>query len=261
MAKTYKKIGGTWYPIKKIFKRISGAWSEVKKLYKKVSGTWQVVHSGAYEYTFTANASNVNFATLIGSSAVANNTDFIITINSGVTLSGTVGVAGANNASTAFATGNVGTRVCKNSQYTDGRTHSFSYSAIPNTVWSGKEYYTGNGGTGGTGATALDISGMSGKKITIINNGTIVGGTGGNGGIGAAQVRNYNTVTIGGLLCGAGRARLCGISGSGGSGGSGLNNGANTVSVTGNSPINGTTGVAGAYGWAAVEDGAYDGCG
>ncbi len=81
MAKTYKKISGTWYPIKKIYKRISGAWGEVKKLYKKVSGTWQVVHSGAYEYTFTANASNVDFAALIGTSAVANNTDFLITVN------------------------------------------------------------------------------------------------------------------------------------------------------------------------------------
>ena len=33
MAKTYKKISGSWYPIKKIFKRISGSWYEIKKLY------------------------------------------------------------------------------------------------------------------------------------------------------------------------------------------------------------------------------------
>ena len=233
MAKTYKKISGTWYPIKKIFKRIGGTWSEIKKLYKKVNGTWQVVHTGAYEYTFTANASNVNFATLIGAAAVANNTDFIITINAGVTLSGTVGVAGANNASTAFAFGNVGTRVCKDSAYADGRTRSIPYSSCPQgAVYA--DYYTGNGGTGGNGSIALDLSGMSGKNITIINNGVIQGGNGGIGGIGAIQARASDIVTFVGCSCGLPRYRICGTSGNG---------------------------VAGAYGWSAYESGAYDMCG
>lgn len=96
MAKTYKKISGTWYPIKKIFKRISGAWSEIKKLYKKVSGTWQVVHSGAAEYTFTASyTGTVTLATLLDAATISANTDFIINVPAGMTITGPAGAAGA----------------------------------------------------------------------------------------------------------------------------------------------------------------------
>ena len=249
MAKTYKKISGTWYPIKKIYKRISGAWSEVKKLYKKVSGTWQVVHSGAYEYTFTANTSNVDFAALIGASAVADNTDFIITVNSGVTISGTVGTTGANNNSDTLVAGSVGTRTCNNSQYADGRAVSVTYNSNAETINSlaytkYAKYYTGNGGTGGTGNDALNLSGLSGKNITIINNGTIIGGNGGAGGMGAKNARVQATA------CDYLYQRACGIGGSGGTGGSGIYNpNGNSITMVGNSASNGSTGASGANGW------------
>jgi len=255
MAKTYKKISGTWYPIKKIFKRISGTWSEVKKLYKKVSGIWQVVHSGAYEYTFTANASNVDFATLIGAANVSNYTDFKITVNSGVTISGTTGTTGANNNSDTLATGSVGTRICTNSQWADGRTVSLNYdvhadgSSLGATLYS--TYYTGTGGTGGTGNHALNLSGLSGKNITIINSGTIIGGIGGAGGMGAKNARAY----VGNFQsqC-VNFARACALGGSGGSGGYGISNpNGNILSVTGNSASNGSTGAAGAFGWDYFE--------
>lgn len=248
MAKTYKKISGTWYPIKKIFKRISGTWSEVKKLYKKISGTWQVVHSGAYEYTFTANASNVNFATLIGATAVANNDEFIITVNSGVTISGTNGVTGANNNSDTYVAGSVGTRVCKDSVH-NGAAISLTYNIYASKYSQYKYYFTGTGGTGGGGNIALDLSGMSGKKVTIINNGTILGGNGGNGGMGSKNVKSYGSVS-----CGE-QNKACALGGNGGSGGSGVNNGSNTVSISGNSPITGSSGVGGGYGWDFVDTG------
>lgn len=223
MAKTYKKISGTWYPIKKIYKRISGAWSEVKKLYKKVSGTWQVVHSSVYEYTFTANASNVDFATLIGASAVANNTDFKITINSGVMISGTDGVAGANNTSKAYLIGNV-VRACLGTD-----AGAFYYP----------QYFTGNGGNGGNGNIALSFAGMSGKNITIVNNGTIRGGNGGSGGCGASDYAGFSAGS------GAAKAHItCGISGSAGSGNVAIYNpNGNAISISANSPINGSSGI------------------
>lgn len=259
MAKTYKKISGTWYPIKKIFKRISGSWYEVKKLYKKVSGTWQLVHTGVFEYTFSANASNVDFATLIGASNVANYTDFKITINSGITVSGTDGITGANNSSAVTAIGNAGTRTCRDSITTAGTIKSFSYTNYPANSVQYRRYHTGNGGTGGNGNVALSFSGMSGKNISVINNGTIRGGNGGNGGMGALQVRTSTIEEINDVGCGA-YSIVCGLNGSAGNGGLAIANGTNTVNISGNSPINGSGGAVASTPWAKFNQ-ETSGCG
>jgi len=251
MAKTYKKISSTWYPIKKIFKRISGTWSEVKKLYKKASGTWQVVHSSAYEYTFTANAANVDFATLIGASNVANNTEFKITINSGVTIYGTNGVVGANNGSMSNIHGAFGARYCYATWCAGYMTVYYDVirDALCEASYTYASYYfTGNGGTGSNGNNAISFAGMSGKTITITNNGAIIGGNGGAGGMGASlATANYPTGIAGGY------GMACALGGAGGVGASAIVNGSNTVSVLNNQPIQGNNGATGPNGHSVVN--------
>lgn len=246
MAKTYKKISGTWYPIKKIFKRISGTWNEVKKLYKKISGTWQVVHSGAVEYTFVSSITATDANGILLSSYVnpTSSDEFIITINSGVVLSGSDGVQGANNASSAYATYYAGATACKDSLYTDGRLVNHNAGTLIR--------FSGTGGNGGNGNPALNLSGFGGKKVTIINNGTLRGGNGGNGGQGALTSRDV--VTIGSTI-------LCASSGNGGTGGLGLYNPSGaTIVLQGNTPINGTNGTYGVYGWTRYAQACSGGC-
>lgn len=217
MAKTYKKISGTWYPIKKIFKNIGDTWSEVKKLYQKSSGTWQVVHSGALEYTFAGSiTATVSTGILLSDYVNPSLADeFVITVNNGVTLSGMKGTVGAQGAQGAYG---VFMSNCHGSWY-----------------WTG-----GNGGNGGRGGKGIDFTGFSGKKITFINNGTIKGGDGGNGGNG------------GGFWTPTGYG--CGVeySGCGGSGGSGevwsTNSAIATVTLSPNAPVSGSAGSAGLHG-------------
>lgn len=220
MAKTYKKISGAWYPIKKIFERISGTWREIKKLYKKVSGTWMQVHSGALEYTFGTSITATSSTGILLSNYVnpASADEFVITINSGVSLIGKSGVTGATGATASCATMMAN---CRGSQYGNG----------------------GNGGTGGTGYPAIDFTGFSGKKVTFVNNGTIKGGNGGNGGKGGVSFTapNYSLH----LSCG----------GAGGAGGVWYygNDGVTITwsSGTAYSGSTGSTGSAGANGFAS----------
>lgn len=214
MAKIYKKISGTWYPIKKIFKRIDGAWSEIKKLYKKVNGTWKVVHSGAYEYTFTGSIT-AGSSTGIPLSNYINPTladEFIITVNSGVILMGING-----------GTGSTGTS-----------TPAYNVGIAPTA-----------GGTGIVGGYCIDFTGFGGKKITFVNNGTIKGGNGGNGGNGG---KGYETFCSGILWNGA----IGGAGGAGGE--YAYNPNSATLVFSNIAPINGSSGLTGATGGRTYEN-------
>lgn len=220
MAKTYKKISGTWTPIKYIWKNIGGTWTKLKKAYKKVSGTWQQVYSGTVYYTFTSSIT-ATATTGIPLSSYVNPDDadeFVITVNSGVVLSGKTGTTGAHgfNNTDARSINN-----CHGTQYGNG----------------------GNGGTGGTGYYGIDFTGFSGKTVNITNNGTIKTGNGGNGGNGGnaysdGSAGNDCVPTYGG----------CG--GAGGAGGStwNYNSSGVTINVSGNSPTTGTVGATGTAG-------------
>ena len=228
MAKTYKKINGTWQPIKYIWKNINGTWTKLKKGYKKVSGTWQVVYAASeVKYTFTTSITASTSTGILLKSYVnpADADEFIITVNSGVTLSGragSTGPAGVNGGGYNTMCGNMRT----NCHGTNGRG------------------YGGNGGSGGAGGYGIDFTGFSGKKITIINNGTIKGGNGGNGGKGGDCAPNQGPTG-----CVMGSYKYGGCGGSGGSGGAwGYNTNGVTISVSGNAPTSGASGASGASG-------------
>lgn len=210
MPKTYKNIGGTWYPIKKIYTKISNSWLEIKKLYKNVSGTWRIVHNSAVEYTFSGSiTASASTGILLSNYVSPSSADvFNITINSGVVLSGKTGAngaAGANSSSiSSWVTNCKGTR-------------------------NGSGY---NGNAGGNGGYGIDLTGFGGKTINFINYGTIKGGNGGNGGNG-----------------GYSWSYCYGDPGCGGAGGNGnvpfYNPNGAIVNITGNSSVNGSAGSTG----------------
>lgn len=198
----YKNVSGTWKSILNLFTNVSGAWRQVGTLYKRVAGVWKPIHKETYVYTFTANASNVNFATLVGSTIYNRYTNFRVIVNSGVTVSGTNGTTGATGACST------------------------------------------NGGIGGAGNYALNFSGMSGKTIAVVNNGTIRGGNGGTGGQGGAACACGYVGCTENCRC-EDVTQNAGYGGAGGAGQTGIYNGTNTVTVTGNAAISGTTGATG----------------
>ncbi len=227
MPKTYKNVGGTWKPIKKVFTKIAGAWVEAKKVYKKVAGSWAVVHTSAIEYTFTSSITASTSTGILLSSYVnpASGDVFNITINAGVTLSGVNGATGADGA--------VG-----------------SYDTVSN-CHSTNPGNGSNGAGGAAGGYCLNLTGFGGKTVNIINNGIIKGGNGGAGGNGGSATAVSVDVCLGNSHddnsysgtayagCGAG----------GGTGGMWLNNPAptSTVNISGISPINGSDGPSGGY--------------
>ncbi|MDD2909276.1 MAG: Hint domain-containing protein [Candidatus Gracilibacteria bacterium] len=247
MGKTYAKVTGVWREITRKYVKVSGVWRNVVKAYQKVAGTWREIFSynTGFSYTFTANAQNVDFAALIGPANVAAYSTFNIIVNPGVTISGTSGVAGANNSSTTEVAGNVGTRTCYSAYYGDLRNYSYNqYTAGSGTGYN--FYFTGNGGNGGNGNSAFYFNGMSGKTINIINNGTIIGGNGGNGGLGARLVRTPIK------SCGwcTKNQTACALPGSGGIGGQAFYNpNGNIINFSGNSPLSGNNGSIGGYSW------------
>jgi len=158
-AKTYKKVGGTW------------TWYKLKKVYKKVGGTWQVVHTGTIAYTFTSSITASTSTGILLSSYVnpALGTDFKITVNSGVILSGMTGVTGA----TCGAAGTAG-----------GTGIDFSGFSGKNIIFINNGIIKGgNGGNGATGCTGITYS--SGDSCCPgACYSTNVGGPGGAGGAG-----------------------------------------------------------------------------
>lgn len=222
MAKTYKKIAGVWTPIKKIFKNIAGTWTEVKKAYKKVDGVWKQVHSGATEFTFSSSITATASTGILLSSYVNPNSsdEFIITVNSGVNLLGKTGTTGTNGSNLGSCNFWTSVSNCRGKYYGQGT----------------------NGGTGGVGGKAIDLTGFSGKTVTINNSGTIKGGTGGKGG-------NGGNALSGGYACGSQITSYGGCGGAGGVGGVALYGTAGvTLTVTGNAVKTGNTGASGSAG-------------
>lgn len=185
----------------------AGIWKDVKEQWKNVDGTWKSVYTSVKTYTFTS--SLLLQTNLLSSFVDPNSSDvFEITINAGVTLSGPKGSTGS--------TGSNGT---------NGIGHPTGYP----------------GGTGGAGGYVLDLNGFSGKTITFINNGTIIGGAGGTGGRGGNAGK-----------WGSGTSTTYYSGGAGGNGGGGAwpfkNTSGVTKSVTINSTQRGSTGSTGANG-------------
>lgn len=143
-----------------------------KVVYNGITG-----FSKGFSYVFSANTSNVNFATLIGATNVNNNTTFNITINAGVTLSG-------SNGSDAYSDGG-GCSCWMQGGYDEYGNYTGDV-CCPGYDIPGNYYPATNG------LPAIDFSGMSGKTINIINNGTIRGGNGGVGGGLGALALNYS---------------------------------------------------------------------
>lgn len=185
----------------------SGTWKDVKEQWKNVDGTWESVYTSVKTYTFAFD--QLNQTTLLSYFVDPSSSDvFEITINSGITLSGIQGSTGS--------TGSNGT---------NGIGHPTGYP----------------GGTGGTGNATIDLAGFSGKTITFINNGTIIGGKGGTGGRGGNAGK-----------WGSGTSTTYYSGGAGGNGGGGglafKNTSGVTKSVTINSTQQGSTGSKGANG-------------
>lgn len=219
----FVNVSGTWKTVKKVFTNISGTWKEAKTMFANISGTWKKVHSGVASYTFTSNSigSTLTLASLFDAATIAANTDFAITVPAGITVQGPTGAVGANGS---------------------GFTCSTTCAKHHCTRWFNP------GGAGGVGGNAFNFSGVAGKNISIINNGTVKGGAGGKGGKGANPYFERTDC----CYDEQGGSRWCyayaGAGGAGGAGGGALTTGSNTVTVIGTAVANGVTGAAGAAG-------------
>lgn len=218
MAKTYKKISGAWYGIKKIFIKITSGWVEVKKVFKNVGGGWVMTHQNAIDFTFGGSITASAFTGIPLSAYInpASADTFNITLNGGVLFSGVYGGDGGAGANVW----------CLNS--------------------SGQ---CTNGGNGGAGGYGIDFTGFAGKTINLYNYGTIKGGNGGNGGPGGNGVAQTS--------CGFCSVYGC-PGGNGGPGGAPYyNNGGVAINIIVNAGgiINGYNGAAGPSGTTGIDDG------
>lgn len=46
MPKIYRKVNGSWVPIKRIYRKVSGSWSPFRTVYRKINGFWYLVFAG-----------------------------------------------------------------------------------------------------------------------------------------------------------------------------------------------------------------------
>lgn len=91
----FSNVSGTWKKVSKVFNNVSGTWREAKALYANVSGTWKQLHSSAAQFTFASSpvwARSITLADMFDATTIANNTDFVITVNAGCTVSTNTGV-------------------------------------------------------------------------------------------------------------------------------------------------------------------------
>ncbi len=188
-----------------------------------ISTIWNVTTKNIIYYTFTSSitATSTNGILLSNYIDPASADEFVITVNSGVTLSGKAGANGANGASVASCN---------------------SYANNCN----GQLYGSGTDGTSASsGGYGIDFTGFSGKIITIINNGIIKGGDGGIGGAGGPAIPN----------CGTDCHAFTQLGGCGGAGASGNLWNYNSAGITllGDSGISGSNGAAGAAGASATH--------
>lgn len=185
MAKMFKKVNGVWKPLT-LSKNMDGTFKKIKKAFRKIDGVWRPIHSGVVEFTFASSITATTPTGILLSNYIDPNSadEFVITVNSGVTLSGmtgTTGAAGYNNTKYALVSN------CHGTNYGSG----------------------GNGGNGEVGGYPLNFTGFETKKVTIVNNGVLKGGSGGKGGNGGAPNLYY-------LGCGDSAYGGCG--GAGGAG-------------------------------------------
>ena len=105
MAKMFKKVNGVWKPLT-LSKNIDGTFKKIKKVFRKIDGVWRPIHSGVVEFTFASSITATTPTGILLSDYIDPNSadEFVITVNSGVTLSGmtgTTGAAGYNNTNCA----------------------------------------------------------------------------------------------------------------------------------------------------------------
>ncbi|EPJ48897.1 MAG: hypothetical protein OFPI_27220 [Osedax symbiont Rs2] len=117
-------------------------------------------------FTIPSNLTKVTLASLIDPNSAG---VFIITVDHITTLRGAVGETGTTGATGPTGSNN-GTRIRTGNSRATGR--------------GGVGGVGLKGGTGGTGGWAIDLAGFSGKKVTILNIGSIISGQGGMGGKG-----------------------------------------------------------------------------
>lgn len=182
MSKEIIKIAGVWKPVIP-FVKVAGVWKKPDS-FIKVAGVWKKSTVTKATYTFKSSiTASATTGILLSSYIDPNSADeFDIIINSGVTLRGRTGNAGGNGAGGA-----------------DGTRRSNCRQS--NTYGAG-----GNGGRGGSGYGCFNLTGFSGKKVNLIVNGTIIGGTGGRGGRGGNYYPSYAVMYSDSIYGGCGGA-------------------------------------------------------
>lgn len=160
------KVGGAWTDTKPHVK-VSGTWSKVKKAYTKVGGSWETSYE--YESVYTLNT-GVQVGTIDFDALVLDRYHNVrVVVPSGATL------VAPSTSTYAVKT---------------GTSHNAKITLENNGVIYGRGGDGGNGGyrvdsqnqpdpeDGFNGGSAIFVE----SNITVINNGTILGGAGGGGG-------------------------------------------------------------------------------
>lgn len=159
----YVNNSSTWTPPKAIYVKNSGSWASAKNVYINDSGFWYPMFT---TYAITASSSNLNLYTALGSPTSP--ITAVVTINSGVTISGGSSASYALNI-TGFPSGSL--------------IYLVNNGTIVGKGGNGGARVSGAGGQGASkpglpGGTAI----YTRNTLYIENNGTIAGGGGGGGG-------------------------------------------------------------------------------
>jgi len=189
-------------------------------------------------FTIPSNITQANLASLIDPNSAS---IFFITIDHNTTLRGGQGIQGTMG--------------------TQGSTGYLGGNFPPLYGKGGPGGAGGKAGNGSVGGWAINLAGFAGKKVKIINNGSITGGPGGNGGTGGTggtggEGMEHGTVLEGdNRWCGYRDGKPGGTGGPGGAGGIAAGGGDAIVNaegvnliLTGNPLSNGTIGTPGAKG-------------
>lgn len=153
----------------------------VRELFEKPSGRITMSNgygkSNVFYYTFSTNATNVDLSATLISAGWNADSEVVVTINSGVYISGTSTSNPALLVTNSFPKG----ITLNNNGYIIG---------MGGAGGNGSNYYSSGGGSGGTDGGAGGTAFKTLAAITVVNNGTIAGGGGGGGG-GRAGITPY----------------------------------------------------------------------
>jgi hypothetical protein len=215
------RVDGSWVDVSKVHARVGGSWVEAKEVFVRAGGAWQSAWAGGFAATITTNQTNLSLRTWAVANGWDGNTPAVITIASGVVISGDTA---ANSTAALTINGswpggvtliNNGTIVGCGGNGGRAPTVRFTYDWDGGSYWEygGLNCVYSAGVSGQTGGRALLVS----VACTIENNGTIAGGGGGGrAGRSAGAIHDFEPGLAGSRASGGNGGRSSNVNSSGG---------------------------------------------